>query len=73
MLRCFLVARNENLTGFSTGLTGGLKNLDPTGNPTGNPTGRSTRPVPVDPKPVSISAQNPVFSKETVPHFILKI
>ena len=69
MLRCFLVARNEKLTGFSTGLTGGLKNLDPTG----NPTGRSTRPVPVDPKPVSISAQNPVFSKETVPHFILKI
>ena len=40
-----LVAKNKNLTGFSTGLTGRSKNLDPTG----NPTGRSTRPVPVDP------------------------
>ena len=45
VLRCFAVARKENLTGFSTGLTGRSKNLDPTG----NPTGRSTRPVPVDP------------------------
>ena len=45
MLRCLLVGRKENLTGFSTGLTGRSKNLDPTG----NPTGRSTRPVPVDP------------------------
>ena len=41
VLRCLLVARKENLTGFSTGLTGRSKNLDPTG--------RSTRPVPVDP------------------------
>ena len=45
VLRCLLVARKENSTGFSTGLTGRSKNLDPTG----NPTGRSTRPVPVDP------------------------
>ena len=41
MLRCLLVARKENLTGVSTGLTGQSKNLDPTG----NPTGRSTQPV----------------------------
>ena len=45
VLRCLLVARKENLTGVSTGLTGRSKNLDPTG----NLTGRSTRPVPVDP------------------------
>ena len=31
MLRCLLVARKENLTGVSTGLTGRSKNLDPTG------------------------------------------
>ena len=31
MLRCLLVARKDNLTGFSTGLTGRSKNLDPTG------------------------------------------
>ena len=43
--RCLLVARKENSTGFSTGLTGRSKNLDPTI----NPTGRSSRPVPVDP------------------------
>ena len=43
MLRCLLVARKENLTGVSTGLTGRSKNLDPTG----NPTGRSTRPVSI--------------------------
>ena len=43
VLRCLLVARQENLTGFSTGLTGRSKNLDPTG----NPTGRSTRPVSI--------------------------
>ena len=43
MLRCFLVARKDNLTGVLTGLTGRSKNLDPTG----NPTGRSTQPVPV--------------------------
>ena len=43
--RCLLVARKENLTGFSTGLTGRSKNLGPTG----NPTGRSTRTVLVDP------------------------
>ena len=41
VLRCLLVARKENLTGFSTGLTGRSKNLDSTS----NPTGRSTRPV----------------------------
>ena len=45
VLRCLLVARKKNLTGFSTGLTGRSKNLDPTG----NPTGRSTQSVPVDP------------------------
>ena len=43
LLRCLLVARKENSTGFSTGLTGRSKNLDPTG----NPTGRSTRPVSI--------------------------
>ena len=31
VLRYFLVARKENLTGVSTGLTGRSKNLDPTG------------------------------------------
>ena len=31
VLRCLLVARKENLTGFSTGLTGRSKILDPTG------------------------------------------
>ena len=35
VLRCLLVARKENSTGFSTGLTGRLKNLYPTENPTG--------------------------------------
>ena len=35
VLICLLVARKENLTGFSTGLTGRSKNLDLTGNPTG--------------------------------------
>ena len=35
VFRCLLVARKENLTGFSTGLTGQSKNLDPTGNPIG--------------------------------------
>ena len=35
VLRCVLVVRKENSTGFSTGLTGRSKNLDPTGNPTG--------------------------------------
>ena len=35
VLRCLLVARKDNWTGFSTGLTGRSKNLDPTGNPTG--------------------------------------
>ena len=39
VLKCFLVARKENLTGVSTGLTGLLKNLDLTGNPTVNATG----------------------------------
>ena len=39
VLRCFLVARKENSTGFSTGLTGRSKNLDPTG--------RSTRLVSI--------------------------
>ena len=41
--RCLLVARKENLTGFSTGLTGRSKNLDPTGNPNRpvDPTGAS--------------------------------
>ena len=39
VLRCILVARKENSTGFSTGLTGRSKNLDPTG--------RSTRPVSI--------------------------
>ena len=41
VLRCLLVARKENSTSFSTGLTGRSKNLDPTG----NPTGWSTRPA----------------------------
>ena len=41
VFRCLLVARKDNLTGISTGLTGRSKNLDPTG--------RSNRPVPVDP------------------------
>ena len=31
VLKCLSVARRENLTGFSTGLTGRSKNLDPTG------------------------------------------
>ena len=35
VLRCLLVARKENLTGFSTGLTGRSRKLDPIGNPTG--------------------------------------
>ena len=35
VLKCFLVPKKENLTGFLTGLTGRSKNLDPTGNPTG--------------------------------------
>ena len=39
VLRCLLVARKENSTGFSTGLTDRSKNLDPTG--------RSTRPVSI--------------------------
>ena len=39
MPRCLLVARKVNLTGFSTGLTGWSKNLDPTG--------PSTRPVSI--------------------------
>ena len=43
VFRCFLVPKKENLTGFSTGLTGRSKNLDPTG----NPTGQSTRPVSI--------------------------
>ena len=43
VLRCLLVARKENLTNVSTGLTGWSKNLDLTG----NPTGRSTRPVSI--------------------------
>ena len=30
-LTCILVATKENLTGFSTGLTGRSKTLDPTG------------------------------------------
>ena len=34
-LRCLLVARKENLTGVSTGLTGRSKNVDLTGNLTG--------------------------------------
>ena len=33
--RFLLVAREDNLTGISTGLTGRSKNLDLTGNPTG--------------------------------------
>ena len=43
MLRCLLVARKENLTGVSSGLTSQSKNLDPNG----NSTGRSTRPVSI--------------------------
>ena len=35
VLRCLLVVRKENSTGFSTGLTGRSKNLDPTSNPIG--------------------------------------
>ena len=31
VLRCLLVAKKENLTGFLTGLIGPSKNLDPTG------------------------------------------
>ena len=38
VLRRLLVAREENLTGFSTGLTGRSKNLDPTATrPAGRP------------------------------------
>ena len=47
VLRYLLVARKENLTGFSIGLTGQSKNLDPTG----NPNGRSTRPVSISASP----------------------
>ena len=43
VLRRRLVAKNKNLTGFSTDLTGQSKTFDPTG----NPTGRSTRPVSI--------------------------
>ena len=43
VLRCLLVARKENLTGVSTGLTARSKNLDTTG----NPIGRSTRPISI--------------------------
>ena len=43
VLRRLLIAKNENLTSLSTGLTGRSKNLDPTG----NPTGRSTQPVSI--------------------------
>ena len=39
VLRCLLVARKENLTGVSTGLTGRSKNLDPTS------AGQPNRPV----------------------------
>ena len=56
VLRCLLVARKESLTGFSNGLTGRSKNLDPTG----NPTGRSTRPV-------SISVQDFIVSVKILP------
>ena len=54
VLRCILVARKENLTGFSTGLTGRSKNLDPTG----KPTGWSTRPVSIsDPDQLQIKTK----------------
>ena len=43
VLRCCLVARKENLTIVSNGLTSRSKNLDPTG----NPSGKSTRPVSI--------------------------
>ena len=39
VLGCLLLARKENSTGFSSGLTGRSKNLDPNG--------RSTRPVSI--------------------------
>ena len=54
VLRCLFVTRKENLTGFSTGLTGRSKNLDPVG----NQTGRLTRPV-------SISGTSSIQDKET--------
>ena len=55
MIRCLLVARKEDLTGVSTGLTGRSKNLDPTGLSTQWVTGlagrrdrcRSTGPVSI--------------------------
>ena len=49
LLRCFLVARKDNLTGVSTGLTGRSKNLDPTGNRLAGRPDRcqSTRPVSI--------------------------
>ena len=49
VLRCFLVARKENLTGVSTGLIGWSKNLDLPG--------RSTQPVSI-----SASIQKNCFS-----------
>ena len=45
MYERILVAKKENLTGVSTGLTGRSKNLDPTGKQT---TVRLTRLVPVE-------------------------
>ena len=44
VLTCFLAAGKNNLTGFSTGLTGRSKNFDPTD--------RSTRPVSSSDQPV---------------------
>ena len=66
VLRCLLVARKENSTGFSTGLTGRSKNLDPTG----NPTGRSTRPVPVDTTGFHLWGEVPSL-KTYLPHPLL--
>ena len=64
VVRRLLVAKNENLTGFSTGLTGRSKNLDPTG----NPTGRSTRPVPVDPTGFHLCLRPPAPEMNALPH-----
>ena len=52
VLRCLLVARKENLTCLSTGLTGRSKNLDPTG--------RSTRPVSISVMVPFITYDRPV-------------
>ena len=57
VLKCLLVARKDNLTGFSTGSTGRSKNLDPTG------AGRPDR-FPSLPWLPPLGRQDSIFSKE---------